>query len=185
VTATDIHRTIDAVWRIESARIMRALPGWFEMWVCRRARAGRPRLALAGAYLGRKLSMARCFAAAISQAPSIFRDARFRHCSSARRGRPARALRPTHISNHPGKARNDSGRLDPPNRVDGAMDIGSRHGYPSHHLQSARASPCAQRLYARGRPVPENFYALGSEVFRSQHLANFGFALPPRPVFLV
>jgi hypothetical protein len=27
--------------------------------------------------------------------------------------------------------------------------------------------------------------SFGSEIFRAQHLANFGFALPARPVFLV
>ena len=34
----------------------------------------------------------------------------------------------THISDHPGKPRDDPGRFDPPERVDGAMNIGSRHG---------------------------------------------------------
>ena len=33
------------------------------------------------------------------------------------------------------------GRLDPPDRVDRAMGVGSRHGYRSHHLQSPRARP--------------------------------------------
>src|SRR5437879_1354466 len=37
----------------------------------------------------------------------------------------------------------DSGRLNSPDRVDRPMRVSSRHGYPSHHLQCARASPSA------------------------------------------
>jgi len=38
------------------------------------------------------------------------------------------------IAHHPHQAGNDFGGLNPPNSFDGAMDVGSRHLYPSHHL---------------------------------------------------
>jgi len=54
----------------------------------------------------------------------------------------------------------------------------------THHTSSIRrASPCAQRLYARAALYPRTS-CFGSEVFRSQHLANFGFALHPGQCFL-
>src|SRR5438132_13017162 len=45
------------------------------------------------------------------------------------------------------KAGDDPGRLDSPDRVNRAMRVSSRHGYPSHHLQSARPSPAAPKQY--------------------------------------
>src|SRR5437588_261380 len=51
-----------------------------------------------------------------------------------------------HNARQPG---DDPGRLDSPDRVNRAMCVGSRHGYPSHHLQSARASPGAATIGSR------------------------------------
>jgi len=79
-----------------------------------------------------------------------------------------------------GQGRNDSGRLDPPNRVDGAMDIGTVT-IPITPSSIRPCKPVRAAVYARGRPVPENFYAL-ERVFRSQHLANFGSPSTPASV---
>src|ERR1700674_699965 len=46
----------------------------------------------------------------------------------------------TDVTHDPRETRNDPGGLDPPDRVDRTMCIGSRHGYRSHHFYSVRAS---------------------------------------------
>jgi hypothetical protein len=69
----------------------------------------------------------------------------------------------TDITDDPRETGDDSGRFNPPDRVDGAMCIGSRHGYPSHHLQSARASPGAAANFFAGSRMPERSYALGAK----------------------
>src|SRR5260370_31563748 len=77
----------------------------------------------------------------------IVRDARLRPL--VERGEESvlrKFLGHTDVAHNPGEAGNDSGRLDSPDRIDGLMCVGSRHGYPSHHLQSARASPRVRRL---------------------------------------
>src|SRR3984957_12674182 len=65
------------------------------------------------------------------------------------------------------KACDDSGRLDSPDGVDDAMYVGSRHGYPSHHLQSGGASPgcrdSSSRYFSRKSPTNERSYALQSK----------------------
>src|SRR5467141_1729725 len=50
------------------------------------------------------------------------------------------------------KTGDDPGGLDPPDRVNRAMCIGSRHGYRSHHLYPASASRGTSRLLIRGHP---------------------------------
>ena len=55
----------------------------------------------------------------------------------------------THVAYDPGKTGNQPRGFDAPDCVDGAMRVGSRHGYRSHHLQWARASP---RLMSRRTP---------------------------------
>ena len=45
-----------------------------------------------------------------------------------------------HIAHHAREGRNDFRGFDAPDRVDGAMGVGSRHGYRSHHLQSTDAT---------------------------------------------
>jgi hypothetical protein len=89
------------------------------------------------------------------------------------------------IAHDPRETGDDSGRLNPPDRIDGAMCLGSRHGYPSHHLQSARASLGARRHHVRRHPHARELLCFGSEVFRPEDLANFSLAFPARPVFLV
>src|SRR6267154_5637111 len=63
--------------------------------------------------------------------------------------------------------------------------MGSRHGYPSHHLQFAPASPGARRLLLPSHRNAPALLGFGSEVFRPKDLANFGLALPAGPVSLV
>ncbi len=46
----------------------------------------------------------------------------------------------THITYDPRETGDDPGGLDPPDRVNRAMCIGSRHGYRSHHLYPVSAS---------------------------------------------
>src|SRR6202521_6400412 len=89
------------------------------------------------------------------------------------------------IAHHPRETGDDPGRLNPPDCIDGAMCVGSRHGYSSHHLRFARASPGAPRLNVRGHSYARELLCFGTEVFRLEHLANLGLAFPSRPVFFV
>ena len=89
----------------------------------------------------------------------------------------------TDVAHDPRETGDEPGRLDPPDCVDRAMCIGSRHGYRSHHLRSAGASRGNETTSSR--PRSRALLWFGSEVFRPEHLANFGFTLPARPVFLV
>ncbi len=75
------------------------------------------------------------------------------------------------ITHNPRKPGNEPGRLDPPDRVDSAMWIGSHHSYRSHHVQPVAAT--LERLLCE------------FEVFRSEHLANLGLAFKFRPVLPV
>src|SRR2546426_3049175 len=90
----------------------------------------------------------------------------------------------TDVTHDPRKTCDELGRLDPPNRFDGAMPIGSRHGYPSHHLQFPRASRGAPRLFLRGHLGAQALLLLlelgselGTEVRRLEHLANLDLGL--------
>src|SRR5439155_14017486 len=51
----------------------------------------------------------------------------------------------TDVANHPREAGDELGRLDPKDRVDRAMGVGSRHGYRSHHLHSRGARPTLRK----------------------------------------
>src|SRR6267154_2290092 len=53
------------------------------------------------------------------------------------------------VTYDPRETRDDPGGLDPPDRVNRAMCIGSRHGYRSHHLYPASASRGTSRLLLR------------------------------------
>jgi hypothetical protein len=64
------------------------------------------------------------------------------------------------------------------------MGIRSRHGYPSHHLQSACASERCGHQFVAMRPC-ERLLRFGSEVLGPHQLANLGLALPSGPVFPV
>src|SRR5260370_22467715 len=54
------------------------------------------------------------------------------------------------VAHDPREASDDPGGLNPPDCIDGAMGIGRRHGYPSHHLQFAGAIPKRPRLLPCG-----------------------------------
>ena len=89
------------------------------------------------------------------------------------------------VAHDPREAGDEPGRLDPPDRVDGAMGVGSRHGYRSHRhstdrdkstrrdyffasdLRVAAGSSCSLQL---GRE-------LGAEVLRLEHRANLDLGL--------
>src|SRR3979490_1906 len=53
------------------------------------------------------------------------------------------------VTHDPRETRDDPGGLNPPDCVNHAMCIGSRHGYRSHHLYPASASRGASRLLLR------------------------------------
>src|SRR5258708_12297229 len=83
----------------------------------------------------------------------VVRDARFRPLLERRNESILREfLGKTDIAYDPRETSDDSGRLDPPDRIDGVVCVGSRHGYPSHHLQSPLASPCVPRLDLPSNP---------------------------------
>src|SRR6266849_5662863 len=66
------------------------------------------------------------------------------------------------VTDNPSDTSDDSGGLDPPNGVDGAMGIGRRHRYPSY-------AGSTRELRLGG-------------VRRREQLADLGRALPARPV---
>src|SRR5260370_24649405 len=116
----------------------------------------------------------------------VVRDARFRPLlKRSDEGVLRELLGKTDIAHDPRETGDDPGRLDPPDCVDGAMCVGSRHGYPSHHLQSARASPGARRGHVRGHPHARELLRFGTAVFGLVHLANFGLTLPAGPMYFV
>ena len=57
------------------------------------------------------------------------------------------------VAHDPREAGDEPGRLDPPDRVDRAMGVGSRHGYRSHHLRSAGASQARRVDGSASRPL--------------------------------
>ena len=66
----------------------------------------------------------------------IVRDSRFRPLLERGDESVLREfLGEANVAHDPRESGDDSGRLDPPDCVDGAVCIGSRHGYRSHHLQ--------------------------------------------------
>ena len=106
-----------------------------------RARGRAPRACARSSVFRRKRSMARCFAVAMSQAPGLSGHARLRPLlERGDQGVLGQLLGQADIAHDPRETGDEPGRLDPPDRVDRAMGIGSRHGYRSHHLQSGSAS---------------------------------------------
>src|SRR5882762_7868058 len=95
------------------------------------------------------------------------------------------------VTHDPRETRDDPGGLNPPDRVDRAMCIGSRHGYRSHHLYSASASRGTAGPQFRGRPNAPALAYFGAgglrhgKLVRAERssiveglLANLGYALP-------
>src|SRR5437773_12071421 len=79
------------------------------------------------------------------------------HCSRSDESILCEVFRQPDIADDPRQAGDEPRRLDPPDCVDCAMCIGG-HCYPSHHLQSPRASPDA--------PCDETyFYAMRDRSF--------------------
>src|SRR5258708_23074701 len=77
----------------------------------------------------------------------VVRDARLRPLFERRDQSVLREiLGDPDVADDPGQTGDESRRFNPPDCVDRAMGIGSRHGYRSHHLQSAGASREAPRL---------------------------------------
>ena len=130
----------------------------------------------------RKLSMARCFAVAMSQAPGLSGMPDSGHCSSAatRASCASSSARPT----------SRTMRVSPAMmRADSILQTASMARWVSvdvtatHHTIFNRLVQAGLSLL--GHSPSRELLSFGSEVFRPQDLANFGFALPPRPVFLV
>ena len=109
----------------------------------------------------------------------VVRDARFRPLLERgdERVLGESSARPTSRT-HPREAGDEPGRLDPPDRVDRAMGVGSRHGYRlERNFQSPNASRVEQlnafRLLGKGS-------ARLSAHCRSS-MADLGLTLPARP----
>ena len=93
----------------------------------------------------------------------IVRHARLAATARARRrARPARGPRraPTSRTMRASPAIS-FGRFDPPDRVDRAMCVGSRHGHRSHHLRS-RKPQCGSAIRAAGAQRVSCFLAIRS-----------------------
>src|SRR5260370_32974063 len=78
-----------------------------------------------------------------SQQPGagIVRDARLRPPLERRDESILRKLLGhTYVADDASKPGDQSGRLNPPDRIDRGMCDGGRHAHPSHHLQIVRAS---------------------------------------------
>jgi len=110
----------------------------------------------------------------------VVRDARFRPLLECGDESVLRELLgKTDIAHDPSETGDDLGRLNPPDRIDGAMCIDSRHSFPSHHLRFARASLGARHSMFADILTRENSYlCFGSEVFRARRSGEFRSRLP-------
>ena len=81
----------------------------------------------------------------------VVRDARLRPLLERGDERILReVLGETDVAHDPREAGDEPGGLDPPDRVDRAMGIGSRHGHRLDHLRSASARPRCAAITLRG-----------------------------------
>src|SRR6266851_2584208 len=89
------------------------------------------------------------------------------------------------LAHDPRQSGNEPRRLDPPDCLNRTMCIGS-HCYRSHHasLHRRKGKHRTVSVLLFGCRNRQLRYAL-SKIFRPEHLANLGLALPSRPVFLV
>jgi len=83
----------------------------------------------------------------------------------------------TDIAHHAREAGNQLGRFDSPDRVDGAVCVGNRHSYRSHHLHldgASRSGACLLRCLLLEFRVPGHHRLLNifGEVGQFQHRAN-------------
>src|SRR5205807_9038095 len=73
------------------------------------------------------------------------------------------------ITHDPREAGDQPGRFNPPDCVDGALDIGSSHCYPSHHLRSVWARAIKKKListiYHASPPPVRDQAAVSTHVF--------------------
>jgi hypothetical protein len=84
-------------------------------------------------------SMARFLAAAISQAPGRSGMPDPGQPSGLRQTHPGELLGKPDVAHKAGEAGDQLRLLDPPDGLDGAVDVGSRHGCRSNHLVPQRA----------------------------------------------
>ena len=110
----------------------------------------------------RSWSIARCLAVAISQAPgrSGTPDSGQRS-SAATQGVLRQIFGQPHVAHQAGETGDEAGRFDSPDRLDGAVRIGSRHGYQSRPPRSAmqadrlrRSIPATTVPHLRAAPWP-------------------------------
>ena len=78
-------------------------------------------------------------------------------------------LREPDVAHDPREAGDESRRLDPPDRVDRAMGVGSRHDNRSDHLRSAKASRATSPLSPRGPALQVSGCYLCSGILPFRH----------------
>src|SRR5438132_1217878 len=134
----------------------------------------------------RKLSIARCFAVAMSQAPGLSGMPDSGHCSRAttRASCASSSARPTSrtMRVRPAMILADSILQTASIARCVSVAVTATHHTIFNPLVQVRAR--ANYRFAVIR-MPENLLCFGSELFRPEDLANFRLALPPRPVFFV
>src|SRR5437667_1138492 len=133
----------------------------------------------------RRKSIARCFAVAMSQAPGLSGTPDSGHCSSAAtRASCARSsATPTSrtIRPRPAMSLADSILQTASMARCVSVTVTATH----HTIFNPSAQVEAPRLLLRGHPYGRALLSLRRKVFRPEDLANFGLALPARPVFPV
>src|SRR2546425_4481148 len=135
--------------------------------------------------LRRQRSIARCFAVAISHAPGLSGTPASGHCSSAatRASCANSSARPTSrtIRARPAMILADSILQTASMARCVSVTVTATH----HTIFNPSAQVEAPRLLLRGHPYGRALLSLRRKVFRPEDLANFGLALPARPVFPV
>ena len=93
----------------------------------------------------RSRSTARCLAVAMSQAPGLSGTPDSGHCSRAATSASCgKVLGDADVAHHPGQAGDQPRGLDPPNGLDGAVDVARRHADRRRRAGYWLASTCAR-----------------------------------------
>src|SRR5713226_2080242 len=131
------------------------------------------------------MSIARCFAVAMSHAPGLSGMPDSGHCSSAatRASCASSSARPTSrtIRVRPAMILADSILQTASMALCGWVAVTATHHIIFNLLVQARP----RRLLLRSRPCTRALLCFETEVFRPEDLANFGLALPVGPMYLV
>ena len=125
----------------------------------------------------RSASMARRLAVAISQAPGLSGTPSWATFQRGDQRVLRQLLGEPDVSHHARQPRDQAGGLDPPDGVDGGVDVGGRHGCRSRHRRRRNATS----VKALRRPPRSS----DRRQVDLQHLAYFALALPSRPMLPV